>query len=646
MEVFGSLMNNLISSKKSQINDYWACYQAGCFHAKGVPLAVSLVLVAIVATIALGDVPPAQQSSSPATSGEKQLSSAASKPEFKPVLVKGIKFEGVSGKSVSTKELFDRPVSFFVETTKDGFLYREARDDAPKKEVRISDIGKDSRTSLDITALRAVATAASQSYQDRGIYAVRIDIMSDAVERLRQEGSDGILVILVTEGQVAKVGTVTRRTGEDKEGSDQADRNKPSHERIREKSPVQPGEPLNVPKVDDYVARLNRQPARHVEAEVRPGQKSGEVELDYLIMEQKPWLLYAQLDNTGTESTSELRERFGFRHYNLTGHDDILALDYVTDFQDVHYILGSYEFPIPGWDTASLKPFAGWSTYKGSELGIFNTEFSGQSFQVGGEFKTTILQRKRTFLDLLVGARYQHVEADNELAGTQGESGFVLPWVGLKLDSTGKYHQGSAGLTFELGVAGEDKDELALLGRSNVDAVWGVIRYDLSASAYLEPLLNAYFSGRGVHEIYGAVRGQVAPGGQRLTPSFMYPVGGFYSVRGYPESFASGDSSIVATLEYRLHLLDLLRSNNQTKSPNWDLILRGFLDAGHVSYNDPLSFEEDANLAALGVGFDLKIMRNFQCRLDLGVPLQAVDNGVDKVEAGDARLHFSISVSF
>lgn len=636
-------MNNLISSKKSQMNDYWARYQVGCVHTKGVPL----VLVAIVATMALADVPAAQQSSSPTTSGEKQSSSAVSKPELKPVLVKGIKFEGVSGKSVSTKELLDRRVSFFVETTKDGFLYREARDDTPKKEVRISDIGKDSRTSLDITALRAIATAASQTYQDRGIYAVRIDIMSDAVERLRQEDSDGILVILVTEGQVAKVGTVTRRAAEDKEGSDQADRDKPSHKRIREKSPVQPGEPLDVPKIDDYVARLNRHPGRHVEAEVRPGQKSGELELDYLIAEPKPWLVYAQLDNTGTESTTELRERFGFRHYNLTGNDDILAFDYVTgDFQEVHYILGSYEFPIPGWDTASLKPFVGWSTYQGTELGIFDTEFSGQSFQVGGEFRTTIFQRKRTFLDLLVGARYQHVEADNELAGTQGESGFVLPWVGLKLDSKGRYCQGSAGLTFELGVAGEDKNELALLGRSNVDDVWGVIRYDLSASAYLEPLLNSYFSGRPVHEIYGAVRGQVTPAGQRLTPSFMYPVGGFYSVRGYPESFASGDSSVVASLEYRLHLLDLLRSNNQTKPPNWDLILRGFLDAGHVSYNDALSFEKDTSFAALGVGFDLKILRNFQFRLDLGIPLQAVDNGSEEIDTGDARLHFSVSASF
>jgi hemolysin activation/secretion protein len=364
-------------------------------------------------------------------------------------------------------------------------------------------------------------------------------------------------------------------------------------------------------------------------------------------MEQKPWMAYVQLDNTGTESTTELRERVGFRHYNLTGNDDILALDYVTgNFQEVHYLLGSYDFRVPGSEVARLKAFGGWSSYEGTELGIFDTEFSGQSWQIGGEFRTTLMQRKRLFLDLLAGARYQHVEADNMLAGTSGESGFVLPWVGLKLDGRGRYSHGSAGVTAELGVASEEKTALALLGRSDVEDVWGVIRFDLSMSTYLDPVFDPHFSGPAVHELYGAVRGQFAPGQQRLTPSFMYPVGGFYSVRGYPESVASGDTTVVASLEYRLHVLDLLRANNQADRGNWDLILRGFLDGGQAVYNDPLSFETDTTLISAGVGFDLMIMRNFQCRLDLGIPLQAVENGAEVIEEGEALLHFSVSASF
>ena len=115
--------------------------------------------------------------------------------------------------------------------------------------------------------------------------------MSQAVNRLRADDSDGILVISVTEGQVAKVGAVTPGTSDDEEAPDQADRDKPSHERIREGSPVQPGEPLDIGKVDDYVARLNRHPGRRVEAEVRPGQEIGQLELEKL-MSSSPGIHY------------------------------------------------------------------------------------------------------------------------------------------------------------------------------------------------------------------------------------------------------------------------------------------------------------------------------------------------------------------
>ena len=414
-----------------------------------------------------------------------------------------------------------------------------------------------------------------------------------------------------------------------------------------EQSPVQPGDPLEVQRVDDYSARLNRQPGRHVEAEVRPGQEAGQLALDYLIVEQKPWLIYFQLDNTGTQSTTTLRERFGFRHYNLTGNDDILALDYVTgNFQDVHYLFGSYDFPVGWWETSRFKPFVGWSTYKGSELGIFSTEFSGDSFQIGGEFKTMIFQRKQLFVDLLVGLRYQHVGAENKLAGTDGNSGFVLPWVGVEAEYQGRYTRGNAGLTVEFGFAGADEMELALLGRSTVDDAWGTVRYNVSGSLYPERMTDPYWSGQPIHEIYGSVRGQLTPGDQRLTPNFMYPVGGFYSVRGYEESLVSGDNTVVATLEYRLHLRRLLWPEENGRTPDWDLMFRGFADAGHVAYNNPLPFEESTTLTSVGVGLDLKIKRNLQCRLDMGVPLQTVENGTEDVQSGEPRLHFSVSASY
>jgi hemolysin activation/secretion protein len=85
-----------------------------------------------------------------------------------------------------------------------------------------------------------------------------------------------------------------------------------------------------------------------------PGETPGATRLTYHVAEQKPWLAYAQVGNYGTESTTEWRERFGFEHDQLTGHDDILRLDYVTgNFDDVHAGFGSYEAPV--WKLDRLR---------------------------------------------------------------------------------------------------------------------------------------------------------------------------------------------------------------------------------------------------------------------------------------------------
>ena len=562
---------------------------------------------------------------------------------FAPVAVRSVQFDGVSGKTVTVEDLLDRRVSLSQEIGMGQVTYYGAREDLSQTQARMGDIGQELPTSLDLTALRAVAEETSKAYRDRGIGGVRVTITQAAVRRLRDENSDGVLIITVTEGVTAEIGTRGKRI----DSEDEWREGDPSHKRITEGSPVQPGDPLEVERVDDYIARLNRQPGRHVEAEVRPGQQAGELALDYLIVEQKPWLIYFQLDNTGTDSTTTLRERFGLRNYNLTGNDDILALDYVTgNFQEVHYLQGSYDFPVGWWETARFKPFASWSSYEGSELGIFSTEFSGDSWQIGGEFKTLIFQRKRLFVDLLLGLRYQHVSAKNTLAGTDGDSGFVLPWIGVEAECQGAYARGNAGLTVEFGFAGADEIELALMGRSMVDDVWGTIRYNASGTLYPERMMDPYWSRQPIHEIYGSIRGQITPGDQRLTPSFMHPIGGFYSVRGYDESLVSGDSAVVASLEYRLHLRRLLWPEENGRVPDWELMFRGILDAGHVMYNNPLGFEDDTTLTSLGVGLDLKIKRNVQARLDMGVPLQTVTSGTESVQSGDPRLHFSVSASY
>ncbi|MBL8746707.1 MAG: hypothetical protein JNK58_10175, partial [Phycisphaerae bacterium] len=106
-------------------------------------------------------------------------------------------------------------------------------------------------------------------------------------------GGSGPLHILIYTARVVQVRTVA--SGDHVP----ADRgvNHPVHARIRENSPIQPAaegvEPgsdiLRRDVIDDYTFRLNRHPGRRVDVAVSTAEQPGDVTLDYLVRENKPW---------------------------------------------------------------------------------------------------------------------------------------------------------------------------------------------------------------------------------------------------------------------------------------------------------------------------------------------------------------------
>jgi hemolysin activation/secretion protein len=147
-----------------------------------------------------------------------------------------------------------------------------------------------------------------------------------------------------------------------------------------------------------------------------------------------------------------------------------------------------------------------------------------------------------------------------------------------------------------------------------------------------------------------------------MFPQAEEVAGGFYSVRGYPESIVAGDSVVIASLEYRFHLPRVFAVQpdpSQTPflwdksfrfapaqtygKPDWDLIPRAFVDAAHVINNDRTSFENNSTLVGTGVGLELQYKQHFNIRLDWGVALNDVE---DEVRSGDSRLHFSATLLY
>jgi hemolysin activation/secretion protein len=524
-------------------------------------------------------------------------------------------------------------------------------------------------------------------FERRGISAVVItlpDIEERTGRDLRPAGEQRLRVRIWT-GRVENIATVA--DGDRFLGSIEERTNRPEHRWIRDQSPVRAGGEgglIRSRDLDDYTRRLSRHPGRRVDAVLEPGDVTGATRLTYHVAEQKPWLAYAQVGNYGTKATTDWRERFGFSHDQLTGHDDVLRLDYVTgNFHDVHAGFGSYEVPI--WrrpDGLRLRGYGSYSEYDASEVGITRLDFSGTQWEAGGRLIGNVGQWHALFLDAYAGARWRNVTVDNTVVffpGQEGDEDFFLPEVGFVTSYEGLWSRLDLEAGYETNVASVagtgDRQELALLGRTDPERNFSLLKWNGAFSFYLEPIV--YFR-RGfgdpgnpshstlAHEIVISTRGQYSFD-DRLVPQFQQVAGGMFTVRGYEQSIVAGDSAVIASAEYRYHFartldpgrepIELpvigpfqLQPRTMLSRPDWDLILKAFVDGAetwNADTNDPTAVdvnERDEDLFSVGIGTELQLMRYLRAGVDLAWPRSKLEDGS---RGGDSpEVHVLVTVMF
>lgn len=464
--------------------------------------------------------------------------------------------------------------------------------------------------------------------------------------------------------------------------------------------------------LEDYLHRLNRHSGRRVEAALAPGEEPGEVVLDYRVAEAKPWYVYAQGANTGTARTNLWQQRYGVSHRQLTNRDDVFHFEYMnTGFDDVNAVSARYQAPwfggerpswmnrrrgdpewydwiprdkLPWWGVDRLRweiDFR-WSKAEVGDAATFlnlaNDSVRSETFQYGGRFLYEIFQHKNFFIDLWSGLRMRHLDVENTLIDRAGNAILVEPRIGLHAERFSLLSNFQANVSVSGQVNGIDTSNRDNLGRADTAERHAQLNFDASYSAYLEPLLNpdgwldpeTQLTSTLAHEIAFSARGQHTFDDQRVIPQANGSLGGLYSVRGYPQSVAVGDDIYVGSFEYRFHLPralpvsrkplaiplvgDFRASPQQVYSrPDWDFILRGFVDAGYAIRNSGgLAIpEEDQLLVSAGVGAELQILSNIRARIDYAVALEdeeAVGNAAtdNRVNAGNSEIHVLFSIVY
>jgi hemolysin activation/secretion protein len=557
------------------------------------------------------------------------------------------------------------------------------REGLPVESMTIADLNDGQVRTLYASAIRAIGRAVVKHFGDLEIAGVLVEpdssqIQSNGRDR-RKEGETGLTlqVFTVRATELHSIASGARVPTEERIDS-------PVHRRILEHSPVLPfreGDPesdrhdlVRRDLLDSYALRLNRHPGRRVDVAVAKGAEQGDVEIHYLVHESKPWTVYFQLSNTGTTNTNEWRERFGFVNNQLTGRDDILSFEYVTaGFDASHALIGSYESRLGDYERFRWRVQGSYNEFDASEVGVLSETFTGSGWTLGGDLIWNFYQRGSFFLDLVGGVRYEHIEITNTTLGasSDGEDNLFLTRIGVeaqRVNETTSFF-GSVNLEWTAsGISGAEVASLERLGRLSPDKDWVTMQWDTSLSVYLEPLLNhaawadpsTPASSTLAHELFFSFRGQYAFD-NRLIPNSEQVLGGLYTVRGYDESVAAGDSTWVGTMEYRFHLPRALsieenptgklfgrsfkkRPQQVYGQPDWDLVLKGFVDVGQTYNSDRRVFERNETLLGAGVGFELQVLTNVSFRTDWGFVLQDVGNGV--AESGDSRVHLVLTILF
>jgi hemolysin activation/secretion protein len=564
----------------------------------------------------------------------------------------------------------------------DGFV--RARADLPQVTKPLSALGREGNQYFYGSALQSIMEQIVQHYNRGGIMGVYVlahpeDIDVDAEGKYadKRPNERTSLRLIIFTGRAKQVRTIA--SGERVGLRERVDNEK--HRWIRENSPVHgeraaepgSGDLLRKDEIDAYVLRLNRHPGRRVDVAVAAAENEGEVMLDYLITENRPWFVYGQVSNTGTKQTNEWRERFGFAHNQLTNHDDVLTLDYSTAGfgSSSQSVLGSYELPILRLDRLRMRVYGNWTDFTASDVGLAREQYKGAEWTAGGELIAEVGRVQGFFVDVFAGGMYESVEADQ----TEGKAtvDFALPYAGVAIErlTDTSATNGELRLTYASaqsykgtsaqggGALDTDAKIRELLGRLDTDGDWWVIAGNLTHSFFLEPVLHpqAFKEAKTTlaHEVMLAAKWQYAFD-YRLIPQAEETLGGFYTVRGYPESVRASDTVLIGTAEYRYHIARGLAVREPGRllgsqfryapsraygRPDWDLILRGFVDVGRAVYTKPESPEQDTTLVGTGVGVEFQLKQNFSIRVDWGFALEGVGEkgSKDRVEPGDNRVH-------
>jgi len=352
------------------------------------------------------------------------------------------------------------------------------------------------------------------------------------------------------------------------------------------------------------------------------------------VTDQRPWQLFANLNNIGTDSSGNIRVSVGAQHSNLFWRDHILTATYTTspdNADDVLQVGINYELPVYKWK--------GWFSgfYVRSDVEVGNVaevfDVSGAGDFGGISFTRQLLRVGRYEHFLTAGIQDRLFDTDISASATGEPIASISTQVRSRpfsLRYTGSYSWPKTFLNFHvefnknLPFGGDNSDRIYERVRAGADAAWMAMRFGANLSRSLP---------RGFMGIAN-IEGQYA--NEILIPGEQFGLGGERSVRGFEERTVSGDSAVQLNLE--------LWSPPIMKWEGVRFLI--FADVGYKQIEEPVDPQRRSDtLSSAGIGMRWQYKDNLVVSLDYGHTI-AMASGEEAGDPGNVKTHFNIQYRY
>jgi len=356
-----------------------------------------------------------------------------------------------------------------------------------------------------------------------------------------------------------------------------------------------------------------------------------EIDATLRVSDEKPWKVFATLDNTGRPETGKLRLGVGYQHANVGDRDHILTLQYVTSpekLREVGIYGVSYRIPLYSLGD-SLDFFGGYSDVdSGKVADVFN--ISGKGTVLGAHYSQNLRKGDNYQHKLIYGLEHRAYRNSVDFLGMPlGNNVTVHP---LSLGYVGQWSLAAtdSGLYLTLiqnisgGSKGGDADFAA--ARSGALSDYNLLRFGVNVARTVAA----------DWQLRAALDGQYT--NKALVPGEQFGLGGMDSVRGFYEREIADDKGYRASLE--LYTPEFGASTGIAGAHARAVL---FYDTGEVRRNNALPGETGkTSIASVGAGLRFGLGKPFSVRVDYAY---VVDPAGSQTR-GHEQIHFSLGVVY